>query len=196
MMEIYGRSGSSNAFKVFWIADELGLRYRRVETGGTHGGNDTPAYLAMNPNGKVPVLVDNGVALWESNAIVRYLAARHGAGSLWPEDPLVRADADRWMDWSLTFSRPILDARKAVAAGTPAGRALAPAEAGLAILDARLTGRAFVGGDTLGIADFPLGPWVHRYCAMEPESARFPALHAYRDRLMRRPAFTRHLEGL
>lgn len=99
MLRIWGRLSSINVQKVVWCADELDLPYERTEAGGTFGVVDTPQYLAMNPNGLVPLIEDDGFVLWESNAIVRYLAARHGEGSLWPIDLRLRAEADRWMDW-------------------------------------------------------------------------------------------------
>jgi glutathione S-transferase len=104
MLRIWGRLSSINVQKVVWCADELGLPYERTEAGGSFGVVGTPEYLAMNPNGLVPVIDDGGFVLWESNAIVRYLAARHGDGWLWPTDLQLRAEADRWMDWqNFTF---------------------------------------------------------------------------------------------
>ena len=99
MLKVWGRRDSFNLQKVMWCVGELGIAHERIDAGGTHGVSDTAAYLAMNPNGKVPTIDDDRFVLWESNAIVRYLAAKHGLGSLCPEDPQRRADADRWMDW-------------------------------------------------------------------------------------------------
>ncbi len=99
MLTIHGRINSINVQKVALACEELGLAYERHDAGGAFGVVGTPEYRAMNPNGLVPVLIDDGLVLWESNAIVRYLAAKHGAGSLWPTDPGVRALSDRWMDW-------------------------------------------------------------------------------------------------
>src|SRR6185369_11598935 len=86
MLKIWGRLSSVNVQKVVWCCDELGLAYERVDAGGAFGLNDTPQYLAMNPNGLVPVIEDEGFILYESNAITRYLAAKHGTGTLWPGD--------------------------------------------------------------------------------------------------------------
>lgn len=97
MLKIWGRLTSVNVQKVVWCADELGLDYKRVDAGGTHGLVNTPEYRALNPNGLIPVIEDDGFVLWESNAIVRYLAAKYGHGSLWPTDIQIRADADRWV---------------------------------------------------------------------------------------------------
>ena len=108
MLKIWGRANSINVQKVVWCARELGLAFERVDAGGSFGIVDTPAYRALNPNGKVPTIEDGELVLWESNAIVRYLAARHGPGTLWPEPLAARADADRWMDWALVELIPAM----------------------------------------------------------------------------------------
>ena len=99
MLKIWGRRDSFNLQKVMWCVAELGIAHQRIDAGGTHGVTDTADYLAMNPNGRVPTIDDDGFVLWESNAIVRYLSAKHGLGTLCPDDPQRRADADRWMEW-------------------------------------------------------------------------------------------------
>ncbi len=95
MLKIWGRKNSINVQKVLWRCGELGLDYERVDTGGTFGGTKDPEYRAMNPNGLVPTISDDGFALWESNVIVRYLAAKHGVGAFYPEGLQRRADAER-----------------------------------------------------------------------------------------------------
>ena len=101
MLRIWGRSNSLNVQKVLWCCGELGIPFRRIDVGGPFGGNKEPEYLRLNPNGLVPTISDGGFVLWESNVIVRYLAAKHGMGTLYPEDLAERADADRWMDWQM-----------------------------------------------------------------------------------------------
>ncbi|XHI63329.1 hypothetical protein ABZP12_00439 [Xanthomonas euvesicatoria] len=96
---LWGRRNSSNVRKVLWCAEEAGVAYTSIEVGGAFGGNDTPAYRALNPNGVVPTLQDGALVLWESNAIVRYLAAQY-APALYPHSPPERALGDRWMDWT------------------------------------------------------------------------------------------------
>ena len=103
MLKIWGRTNSVNVKKSLWAAEELGLKYERVDAGMQFGVNKTPEYLKMNPTGLVPTIEDDGFVLWESHSIVRYLAAKHGAGTLCPSDPGGRADAERWMDWAFTF---------------------------------------------------------------------------------------------
>src|SRR5262249_15935258 len=102
MLKILGRKTSSNVQKVLWCCDEIGLAFERSDVGGTFGGNKTAEYLVLNPNGLVPTIDDDGFVLWESNPIVRYLAAKHAMGTLCPADLRKRADADRWMDWQQT----------------------------------------------------------------------------------------------
>ncbi len=110
MLTIWGRKNSSNVRKALWCAEEAGLEYRTVDAGGAFGLVDEPAFRAMNPNGRVPVIEDDGFVLWESNAIVRYLAARYAPGDLYPQDPVRRADADKWMDWTTsTLAGPFRD---------------------------------------------------------------------------------------
>ncbi len=99
MLTIWGRANSINVQKVMWTVGELGLGHTRIDAGGAFGGLDTDEYAARNPHRRVPVIDDDGVIVWESNAIVRYLCARHAAGTLWATDPAERAMADRWMDW-------------------------------------------------------------------------------------------------
>ena len=106
MLKIWGRRSSFNVQKVLWLADELGLPHEHIDAGGRFGGLDAPGFLAMNPHGKVPVIDDDGTIVWESHAILRYLAARHGGARWWPDDPAERSLAERWMDWSATTLQP------------------------------------------------------------------------------------------
>jgi len=99
-IQLYARRTSSNSQKVLWFLGELGLDYEFVATGGDAGGLQSPAFLALNPNGRVPLLVDGELAVWESHAILRYLAAAHAPARFWPADPAERSRVDRWMDWS------------------------------------------------------------------------------------------------
>ena len=106
MLKIWGRSTSVNVQKVMWTVGEIGVPYERIDVGGRFGGLETPAYLAINPNGRVPTIDDGGIIVWESNAIVRYLVARYSAGYLWDRSPGSRAAADQWMDWMQTTLAP------------------------------------------------------------------------------------------
>ena len=106
MLQIFGRNTSGNVMLPLWLADELGLACENIAIGGAFGGNDTPDYRAKNPNGLVPTIVDDGFVLWESNAITRYLCAKHSLGNLCPSDPQLRATAEQWMDWKLSVLIP------------------------------------------------------------------------------------------
>ncbi|KOQ20555.1 glutathione S-transferase, partial [Achromobacter xylosoxidans] len=106
MLTIWGRRSSFNVQKVLWLAGELGLAYEHVPAGGQFGLLDTPDFLRMNPHGRVPLLRDGDTVVWESHAILRYLAARHGADAFWSADPARRARADGWMDWAQTALQP------------------------------------------------------------------------------------------
>lgn len=171
MLKIWGRLTSVNVQKVVWCADELGLSYERVDAGRDFGVVDTPDYLAKNPNGLVPVIEDDGFVLWESNAIVRYLAAQYGEGTLWPTDRMMRADADRWMDWqAVSFNPAIGPAFWHLIRFAPAKRDPAIVESArnsgekkLALLDAHLATRDFVAGSSFTMGDIPLGCSVDRW---------------------------------
>ena len=174
MLKIYGRLTSVNVQKVVWCADELGLTYERVEAGGKYGVVSTPEYRAMNPNGLIPVIDDDGFVLWESNAIVRYLAGRYGEGTLWPADAHTRADADRWMDWQATSFNPAFRPAFIQLVRTPVAQRDAAVveqsrvgvEKRLAILDAHLVSHAFVAGAAFTMGDIPLGCSVDRWFKM------------------------------
>ena len=174
MLKIYGRLTSVNVQKVVWCADELGLTYERVEAGGKYGVVSTPEYRAMNPNGLIPVIDDDGFVLWESNAIVRYLAGRYGEGTLWPADAHTRADADRWMDWQATSFNPAFRPAFIQLVRTPVAQRDAAVveqsrvgvEKRLAILDAHLASHAFVAGAAFTMGDIPLGCSVDRWFKM------------------------------
>src|ERR1700731_2064316 len=106
MLKVWGRSNSINVQKAMWAIGELGIAHERIDAGGKFGGLDTAQFRAMNPNARVPVIDDEGAIVWESHAIVRYLAASYGDGSLWPADPAERSQSDRWMDWTLADLQP------------------------------------------------------------------------------------------
>jgi glutathione S-transferase len=106
MLTVWGRRSSFNLQKVMWLVSELGIDHRHIQAGGQFGGLDTPEFRAMNPVGRVPVIDDNGTIVWESHAILRYLAARYGRAQFWSDDPAKRSQADRWMDWSQTALQP------------------------------------------------------------------------------------------
>ncbi len=195
MLRIWGRITSVNVQKVVWAADELGLAYERLEAGGAFGVVATPEYRRMNPNSLVPVIEDDGFVLWESNAIVRYLAAKHSPGVLWPDDLRRRADVDRWMDWqATTFTPAMRDAfwqlvrvapEKRDAALVEASRAAS--EKAAAVLEAHLAGREFVAGDAFSPADIVLGCAAHRWLNLPLAREPRPEMQRWYAALRTRP---------
>lgn len=205
MLKILGRKTSSNVQKVLWACGELELPFDREDIGGPFGGNDQPDYLALNPNGVVPTIIDDGFVLWESNSCTRYLAAKHGAGTLWPEDLQVRADAERWMDWQLTVCSPALGPvfrglirtppeKRDMAAITAARDKLSRS---MSMLDANLADRRFMAGENFTIGDIPVGIAAYRWFEMPIEREDYPNLKRWFDELAQRPPFQEHImQGL
>ncbi len=197
MLRIWGRSNSINVQKVLWCCEELDVRYRRVDVGGPFGGNKEPEYLRLNPNGLVPTISDGGFVLWESNAIVRYLAAKHGMGTLCPEDLAERANADRWMDWQMgTLWANFRPAFVGLIRAPPDKRdrayiatATSKTTENLAMLDAHLAARDYVTGSAFTMADIPLGVTAYRWFSLEIERPPMPSLEAWYERLCVRPPY-------
>ena len=196
MLRIWGRVNSVNVKKALWAAEELGLKYERIDAGMQFGVTKTPDYRRMNPNSLVPTIDDDGFVLWESHSIVRYLAAKHGAGTLWPTDLRVRADAERWMDWAFTFQNAMRDVFWGLIRTPPEKRDMKAIEAGakrsaelLAVPEAMLAGKRYVTGETFTMGDIPLGCEVQRWMRVPMERPRFPNVEAWFERLRARPAF-------
>ena len=196
MIKLLGRANSINVQKVHWCLEELGLPYTRTDIGGAFGGNNTPDYLAKNPNGRVPVLEDGDLVLWESNVIVRYLAAKHSPGQLWPTDPKLRAEADRWMDWQQTALTPAMFAVFWGLIRTPADqRDMAAIEKSkeesavfMRMLDGHLQTRAYVAGADFTMGDIPVGYATHRWLNLPIERPQLAGVEAWYQRLQARPA--------
>src|SRR3981081_1550097 len=175
-LKIWGRANSVNVQKVLWCLHELDLAYDRVDAGMAFGRNREPDYLAMNPNGRVPTLVDGDFVLWESNSIMRYLVLAEGQGSpLYPQAPKPRAAVDRWLDWTLSTLQPVdRPVFWALVRTLPGKRDMgavqtdADAEAvQWRIVDAHLATRKFIEGDHLTIADIALGAYARRWLGVE-----------------------------
>ena len=201
MFKILGRNNSVNVIKVLWCAAELGLDFDRTDIGGAFGGNDQPEYLAKNPMGRVPTVEDGDLILWESQAIVRYLAATHGIGTLWPEDPGERALSDLWMDWYTAHLHPPMTTifwglvRTAEANRDNDAIAAAEVEAGKlwSVLDQHLEDCDFVNGGQLTIGDFPVGAAAFRYYSLVEERPAMPNLDRWYAALGERPAYRKHV---
>ena len=201
MLKIWGRVNSVNVKKALWAAEELGLKYERVDAGMAFGVTKTPEYLKMNPNSLVPTIEDDGFVLWESHTIVRYLCAKHSAGKLCPSDLKARADAERWMDWAFTFQnamRPVFwglirtpaEKRdpKAIEEGRQQSIRLAE------VLNKHLEKNSYVTGDAFTMGDIPIGCEVQRYMRVPVERPSLPKLEAWFERLRERPAFRQKVD--
>ena len=206
MRQLLGRNNSSNVMKVIWLLEEMGLPYDRKDVGGKFGGNDTAGYRTMNPNGVVPTLVEDGFVLWESNAILRYLAASsHESGNaFWPRDLKARANVDRWMDWQQTTLGPPMSVVFWGLIRTEAAKrdmpAIHKASARLGelygFLDKVLAGSDFIGGASLSLCDMAIGVHAHRWFSFEGiERPDHPHLQAWYDRLSARPTFKQHVSA-
>ncbi len=198
MLKVWGRKTSINVQKVMWTVGELGIPHERIDLGGPFGGLDTPGYARLNPNRLVPTVEDDGLVLWESNAIVRHLAQKYGRGRLSPSDEQTYAQADAWMDWTLTclygdiistcflglIRTPAVDRDNAAveAAARRAGERLG-------ILDQQLAGKTYILGDQLTIADIAVGTLMYRYTNLVIPHPRMPHVDAWYKRLQARPAY-------
>jgi glutathione S-transferase len=194
MLKVWGRVSSINVQKVVWCCDEMGLAYERIDCGGKFGMNDTPEFLAMNPNGLIPVIDDGGFILYESNAIVRYLASRSQA--LFPQEPRRRADIDRWMEWQSTGFTPAMWAAFMMLVRTPEPQrdmaavesSRAKSEKHAAILDRHLAGRRYLTGDAFTAADIVVGCAAHRWLNLPLARDPRPHLERWYAELKARPA--------
>lgn len=197
MLKLWGNADSVNVQKVMWCCEEMGVPYERINAAKHYGVIDTPEYLAMNPNGLVPTIDDDGYVVWESNAIIRYLAAKHAPGSLWPLDVRARADADRWLDWAQSTLWPTMVPlfraimRTPSALQDPAKIEVARLESFevLSILDAHLARHTYVGGDVFTMGDIAVGCGVWRWMVLPIERPPLVHLQRWFELLAERPAY-------
>lgn len=203
MLQILGRTRSINVRKVLWTCDEIGVAYEHAELPEGVTSLRDPAFLALNPNGLIPVIRDGDFVLWESNAICRYLALKHGRADLLPADPAGRARVEQWMDWQVTeLNAAWIYAFLALARKDPAHtdpeRIVASTESWnrqVGILDGQLrkTGAHAAGAD-FTLADIVIGLSVHRWLSTPMARPDLPAVLRYYDRLNARPAFPAHAQ--
>ena len=202
MLTVWGRRSSFNLQKVMWLVGELAIEHRHIEAGGQFGGLDTPEFRAMTPHGRVPVIDDNGTVVWESHAILRYLAARYGRGSFWIDDAAERSRVDQWLDWSQTTLQP--DFLIGIFWGfyrTPEPQRNLPAvkesinrcTRHFQLLDRLLSGQTFMLGNQLSLADIPIGTHLYRYFNLEIERPSLPNVDAWYRRLQDRAAYRTHV---
>ncbi|WP_416423127.1 glutathione S-transferase [Pseudomonas sp. App30] len=198
MLKVWGRKNSSNVRKVLWCAEELQLPYQAIDAGGAFGLVNEAEYRSKNPNGRVPMIEDGELVLWESNAIVRYLCAQYGGESTWfNADPAARASADKWMDWTTST---LADPFKPLFWGvlrTPAEQqdwvqinaAFKAVVEVLAVANEALAQQPYLSGSEVGMGDIPLGCFIYAWFEMPIERPPMPHLEAWYERLQQRPAY-------
>jgi glutathione S-transferase len=199
MLILWGRATSTNVQKVIWACDELSIAYKRIDIGGPFGGTDDPAYRAKNPNGLIPTLEDGDFVLWESNAILRYLAAGDAEHRLLPVDldRRGRANIDRWMDWQLvslgltlrTLVMLLLPRSEKPASESDIATAAQKAATLFWILDTHLATQPYVGGDRFTLADIAVGISAHRWFSLGVQRPVMPALEGWYERISGRRGF-------
>jgi glutathione S-transferase len=204
VLTIWGRKTSSNMQALMWCVGELGLAYVRHDAGHRFGGLDTPDFLAMNPNGVIPVVRDgDGEPLWETGAILRYLAGRYGdGGSFWPADPVQRVRVDKWAEWAkLNVSNQFtVEIFWRVVRTAPRDRDPAAIRAAIQALgqrfdiaEARLAENRYLAGAEFSLADIQFGHILFRYFDIVIDRPDRPVLARYYRSLIERPAFREHV---
>lgn len=197
MLRIWGRLNSINVQKVVWCAAELDLPFQRIDAGGTFGGLDDANYGAKNPNRRIPTLEDGNLIVWESHAILRYLGARYGAGSLWPTEPAARAPVDMWLDWFHTEGYAHMRHVFWQLVRTPeaerdldlVARERDLLDAKMALVDAQLARTAFIAGAAFTLADIPMGLLADRWFRLPIARTDYGHLRRWYDGLTARPAY-------
>lgn len=203
MITILGRATSSNVQAVMWAVGELGLDHERLDYGHVHGGLDSPEFQAVNPHARVPALRDGDLRMFESCAILRYLAARYGdGGAFWPADPVARANVDKWAEWGkisvcIEFTVPIFWLRVRTAARDRDEVALtcniARFESRLDRIEEQVGQYDYVAGPDFSLADIVIGHILYRWFDMDITRRPRPAVESYYARLQERPAYREHI---
>ncbi|WP_338496178.1 glutathione S-transferase family protein [Pseudomonas sp. WP18] len=198
LLKILGRTSSINVRKVLWTCQELAIDYDREDWGIGFNSTQNPEFLALNPNARVPVIIDENGVLWESNTVCRYLVGKHGRSDLLPVEPAARARIEQWMDWQATELNPSWGyAFHALVRKNPAMQDPSAIAAGIkgwnekmGLLEQQLnrTG-AYVAGADFSLADVLIGLSVHRWRQAPMERPHYPAVAAYCKRLEQRPGF-------
>jgi glutathione S-transferase len=201
MLKIWGRATSSNVQKVLWTCTELDIAFERVDWGGPFGGNQDPAYLAMNPTGLVPTVQDGALVIWESNTITRHLCATRGGDHLHPRDPARRTQVERWMDWQLAALAQPMGLLLAGYYRTPPERrdpkALEAARLRSldlwSMVERQLEHGPYIAGAEFTLADIALGMFGYRWHVYPIERPSLPRLKAWYERISGRQGFQMHI---
>lgn len=201
MMELWGRKNAYNVQKVLWLLAELKLEYRHHDVGSQPGELETAAFLQMNPHARIPVLVRDGATIWESNSILRYLAASFDGGRLLPAELLLRSFVERWMDWELASLQPDFIELFWQYYRTPPRKQdkvkITQAQQRCAQrfqqLDQQLADRDYLAGDYFSLADICCGTCLYRYFTLELEIDKPPNVLNWYQRLSQRDAFQQNI---
>ncbi|WP_455923067.1 glutathione S-transferase family protein [Pseudomonas putida] len=202
MLQVWGRRSAFNVQKVMWLVGELGLQHEHIPAGGSFGIRDTPEFLRMNPHGRIPVVKDDEVIVWESHAILRYLAATYGGHSLWNQDPAVRSETDRWMDWAqCSLQTAFIDGVFWGGYRTPPHlQDVERLQANIrrcgqlfSVLNGVLADKAFLTGNTLTLADIAAGSNLYRYFELDIQRPSLPNVERWYSDLKERPAYQEHV---
>lgn len=197
MLTIWGRSSAFNVLKVLWLADELHLKYKHIDVGGAYGGLDSSEFLAKNPHGKIPVLEDDDLVVWESHTILRFLAANYGNDTIYPMDLKERTKVERWMDWSHTSLQPAFMDLFWGFYRTPESeqnlkiisKAAETCENQFSLLNQILQKQTYLAGNFFSLADFPAGSVLYRYFNMGYAVTEYPNVIKWYQRLNQRKAY-------
>lgn len=201
MLKVWGRRSAFNVQKVMWCIGELRLQHEHVDAGGRFGGLDRPEFLKMNPHRRIPVIDDDGLIIWESHAIIRYLGARYGDGVYWPRDPSERSFVDRWMDWSaVTLQRDFMDLFWGYYR-MPEGQRNWPRIHELIdrcaqhyrLLDHHLAQQQYLAGERFTMADIPAGTTLYRYFTLDIDRPAIPNVEAWYKNLSTRLPYREHV---
>ncbi|MER9228788.1 glutathione S-transferase [Mesorhizobium sp. M0664] len=201
MLRIYGYAGSINVRKVLWACAELDLAFEPEDWGGSHRSISEPLFRALNPVAMVPVIDDAGTIVWESNAIIRYLAASRDRYDLLPGDPAARARVEMWMDWQVSdFNNSWRVAFQGLVRKNPEHqdpaeieRSIAAFSRMVAIVDGELAkSGGFICGPDFTLADIPIGLSVHRWRSLPGEKPQLDHIELYYDCLCERAGFRKH----
>ncbi len=202
MLQLWGRKDAFNVQKVLWFLDELNLEYDHIPAGGSHGKLDTAEFLAMNPHGRVPVISDNGHIVWDSHAILRYLAEKYSAVSYWPKEPKLRSNIDSWMNWQHTSLQPaFMDKIFWAFYRTPEDKrnsdiineGIKLCSDYFKILDKQLAERKYICGDEITLADIVIGTTLYRFFSLTIEQPEVPNVKRWYGLLQQRPAYQRNV---
>ena len=194
MYKLLGRKTSGNVQKVLLMLEELGVKYERQDYGRQFENTTTAEYKALNPTSKVPTLVDGGTAIWESNTILRYLAAKERP-ALTGATPAERSDAERWMDFLLAAVNPGYIAAFKGAKLTPEEQtaeykeAVKDLAAQMAIADGHLAGKDYLALGKFTIADIAFAPIMKRCLDFKIERKSMPNLERWMAGIASRPSF-------